>query len=252
MPIYDKFAQFYARGPYPKFSQRMAEILPAVLRRLETRPRTLLDLACGEGTFAAAAAKQGLEVTGIDASSQMLEMARVRIADQRARVRLVQGDMRALGFGEEFDLVTCWYDSLNYLLEPADLEAVFRGVAKALRPDGFFLFDMNTIYGLAVIWRSQPVYVMQDGPGIFEVHINSYDFETNIAAKRIVGFTGQGPAWTRIEEQHLERGYRLDEIRARLGTAGLDEVACWGSLQEMTAPGPEASRVWFAARRQQA
>jgi ubiquinone/menaquinone biosynthesis C-methylase UbiE len=249
VPIYDKFAHLYVRGPYPRYSQRMAELLPAVLRVLGAQPRTLLDLACGEGTFATAAASQGFDVTGLDASSQMLEAARRRAADEGAGVRLVQGDMRALAFDEEFDLVTCWYDSLNYLLDAADLEAAFRGVGRALRRGGHFIFDMNTICGLAVMWRSHPCFVMQDASGIFDVHINSYDFERNIATKHIVGFINQGNSWVRIDEEHQERGYRREEISACLEASGLKEVACWGRLEDMTAPGPESGRVWFAAKR---
>jgi SAM-dependent methyltransferase len=227
----------------------MAELLPAVLRVLGTQPHTLLDLACGEGTFAAAAASQGFDVTGLDTSSQMLEAARRRAADEGASLRLVQGDMRTLAFEEEFDLVTCWYDSLNYLLDTADLEAAFRGVGRALRHGGHFIFDMNTICGLAVMWRSHPCFVMQDASGLFDVHINSYDFDRNIATKHIVGFINQGSSWVRIDEEHRERGYRRDEISACLEASGLEEVACWGKLEDMTAPGPESSRVWFAARR---
>jgi 2-polyprenyl-3-methyl-5-hydroxy-6-metoxy-1,4-benzoquinol methylase len=247
MSIYDKFARFYTRGPYTKYSQRMAEILPAVLRALGSKPRTLLDLACGDGTFAAAAARQGLTVTGLDASAPMLQAACERIAREGVAVRLVEGDMRTLAFVKEFDLVTCWYDSLNYLLEIGDLERTFRGVAGALRPGGFFIFDMNTIRGLAVLARSQPCYVIQDAPGIFEVHINTYDFETAIASKRIVGFADDGGAWARVDELHLERGYRQSEITACLTASGLAVEAVWGSLQEMTAPAPDAGRMWFAA-----
>lgn len=249
MPIYDKFADFYTRGPYPKYSQRMADVLPAVLRVLGARPGALLDIACGDGAFAVAAARQGHQVTGLDASARMLEAARERAAREGASVRFVEGDMREPGFTGEFDLVTCWYDSLNYLVEIEDLERAFRGVAEALRPGGLFIFDMNTIHGLAVMWRSQPACVIQDAPGIFEIHINCYDFETAVASKRIVGFTGKGDAWTRMEEHHRERGYRLEEVRACLAASGLAVESVWGSLQEMTAPGPEAGRVWFAARK---
>jgi len=248
LPTYDRFAHLYTHGPYPRYSQRMAELLPAVLRVLGAQPRTLLDLACGEGTFAVAAAGQGFEVTGLDASSQMLEAAQRRAADEGSKLRLVQGDMRSLAFAEEFDLVTCWYDSLNYLLDQRDLEAAFRGVARALRRGGHFIFDMNTICGLAVMWRSHPFHVMQDASGIFDVHINSYDFENDIATKHIVGFINQGDSWTRIDEEHKERGYRLDEISTCLEVSGLKQIACWGRLEDMTAPGPDCGRAWFVAR----
>jgi len=48
-------------------------------------------------------------------------------------------------------------------------------------------------------------------------------------------------------EEHRERGYTLEEIREALKQAGLEELACWGSLREMTEPKPDSGRVWFVA-----
>ncbi|MFZ1947684.1 MAG: class I SAM-dependent methyltransferase [bacterium] len=248
MAIYDGFAALYAHGPYPRYSRRMAEAMPTVLKRLGAAPRTLLDVACGEGTFAVAMAQGGLAVTGIDQSARMLECARQRAREAEAEVDFVQADMRSPGLAGRFDLVTCWYDSLNYLLTSADLRAAFREISGLLSPQGLFIFDMNTICGLAVLWKSHPYCIIQDGDDIFDVHANSYDHETGIATKRIVGFVRRGDAWIRIEEEHIERGHSLAEIRACLAAAGLREIACWGSIETMTEPGPDAGRVWLVAK----
>lgn len=50
-----------------------AAILDAVLKR---RPERLLDAGCGEGWLARAIARHGVEVTGFDASSHLIETAR--------------------------------------------------------------------------------------------------------------------------------------------------------------------------------
>lgn len=263
MSIYENFARLYASGPYPKYSRRMAELLPGVLRRIGAEPKSLLDVACGEGTFAIAMARAGIEVTGLDLSQDMLEIARRQAGTEqtnarqagedeagaeRLRLRFVQADMRSFSLADRFDLATCWYDSLNYLLEPDDLAAAFTAVGRALRPGGNFIFDMNTIYGLSVMWRTHRFYVTQNTPEEFDAHINSFDFEAGIATKRIVGFVRRGPSWIRIDEEHRERAYSLDSIRTALETSGLKEIACWGSIEEMTEPGPETGRVWFVAK----
>jgi SAM-dependent methyltransferase len=250
MPIYDEFAGLYAQGRYPRYSRRMSDLLPAILVRIGARPKTVLDLACGEGTFAVAMAGRGMDVTGLDASPRMLALARQRARETGTRVRLLEGDMRSLGFEAEFDLVTCWYDSLNYLLSPGELAQTFQGIARALIPGGWLIFDMNTIFGLAVAWRSHPVFVMQDEPDLLDLHVNSYDFERNLATKRVVGFARRDGAWVRIEEIHQERGYGLDDIRTCLAGSTLKEIACWGSFEDMTAPGPETCRVWFVAKKE--
>jgi SAM-dependent methyltransferase len=249
MDIFVGFAYFYAKGTYPQYSERMAELLPAVLERFCAKPQAILDLACGEGAFAVAMAKKGFQVTGVDLSPHMLRFARERAQQENVKVEFLLQDMRSLPFKERFDLVTCWYDSLNYLLELEDLEKTFAGVWQALKKGGLFIFDINTIYGLAVNWQRYPCYVQQDTPELFEIHRPSYDFEKNIATLRITGFVKEGDRWSKMEEEHKERGYSLEEIRGCLKITGFQELACWGSLREMSKPKTDSGRVWFVAQK---
>lgn len=249
MSIFEKFAHLYAKGPYPEYSQKMAELLPAVVGRFGVKPRTILDVACGEGTFAVAMAKKGFQVTGVDLSPHMLRFARERAKKENVNVEFLLQDMRSLTFEGSFDIVTCWFDSLNYLVELEDLEKVFGGVHRTLKIDGLFIFDMNTIYGLAVNWQRYPCYVQQDTPEFFEIHRPSYDFEKNIATMRIKGFVKERNGWTQIDEEHKERGYSLEEVRQPLKKIGLKELACWGSFQEMSGLKPDSGRVWFIVQK---
>lgn len=249
MTVYRKFARIYAAGDYCEFSRKMSEYLPGVLEALGIHPTTILDLACGEGTFALAANEMGYSVTGLDVSGEMLAFALKNSRSSRADVDFVRADMRALPFLHGFDLATCWFDSLNYILNPNEMVAVFRGVARALRPEGLFIFDVNTIYGLAVNWREHPCYVRKDGDGIFEVHRQDFDFETGLAEMQITGFIETGEhTWTRVEEEHRERAYSQKEIRGFLEDAGFQVLASWGSLRDRSEPTPETPRVWYVAK----
>jgi ubiquinone/menaquinone biosynthesis C-methylase UbiE len=249
MTVYEKFAYFYAKGPYRQYSTRMVELLPAVLERFSAKPQKILDLACGEGTFAVFMAKKGFQVTGVDQSSQMLQIASEKAKKENVNVEFHLHDMRSLSFEKKFDLVTCWYDSLNYLLELEDLEKAFAGVWRALKRGGLFVFDMNTIYGLAVNWQQHPCNVQQDTAELFEIHRTSYDFDKNIAILRITGFVKEGNGWTRIDEEHKERGYSVEEIKQSLKKTGFQELACWGSMKEMSEPKPDSGRVWFVVQK---
>ncbi len=94
--MYNEFARFYVKGDWPRYSAQMARILPSVLEHFGLWPRTILDLACGEGTFAVAMAKRGLQVTGVDQSPEMLEIARGRAANEGVKIKFLQQDMRSL------------------------------------------------------------------------------------------------------------------------------------------------------------
>jgi ubiquinone/menaquinone biosynthesis C-methylase UbiE len=249
MGIYAKFAYFYAKGPYAHYGKTMAALLPAILERFHAEPRKILDLACGEGTFCVAMAKEAYRVTGVDFSTHMLELARERAIQEKVNVAFLLQDMRSLAIEERYDLVTCWYDSLNYLLEVEDLEKAFACAYRVLKHDGLFIFDMNTIYGLSVIWQRSECSVQQDAPALFEIHRPSYDFERNIATLRITGFAKEKGGWTRIDEEHKERGYALEEIGRCLQKPGFQELARWGNLQEMSEPKSDSGRIWFIAQR---
>jgi SAM-dependent methyltransferase len=247
--LYGEFAAVYARGPYPEYSKTIARLLPGVLRKFAFSPRDLLDLACGEGTFAVAMAKCGIHVTGIDQSPDMLRLAKQRARRERIGARFLHMDMRSLPFVDEFDMVTCWYDSLNYLLKSDYLKKTFSGVFRALRSGGLFIFDMNTIYALSVFWQQYPCRLQQDTDDIFEVHRPHYDARRRTATMDITAFVKNGPLWKRLDERHRERGYAITEIRRVLRESGLKELACWRSIRKMTPPKRDTGRVWFVAQR---
>jgi len=249
MPIYDEFAEIYEKGSYPAFAARIAELLPALLERFGAVPKSLLDVACGEGTFAVAMAKTGLQVTGIDLSTRMIDLARRRAENEDVDIRLLCHDMCDLPFAGEFDLVTCWYDSLNYLLSESLLRNAFDAAHRALAPGGLYAFDMNTVYGLAVNWRRTECYVQRDAAGVFEVHRPRYDFETDIATLQITAFVQEGDRWRRVEEQHRERGYRLEVIREFLRDTGFAELGVFANLRDLTPPSGESGRLFFFCRK---
>lgn len=248
--MYNEFARFYVRGDWPRYSAQMARMLPGVLEHFGLWPGKVLDLACGEGTFAVAMAKRGLRVTGVDLSPEMLDIAREQAAKEGLEVRFLQQDMRSLRLRARFDLVTCWFDSLNYLLEIDDLEQAFTGVSRVLDKNGLFIFDVNTIRALAVEWVREPCYVHLNSRDLFLASVPRYNPSARMASLHITGFVRENEGWLRVDEVHRERGYTLKEIRQCLKRAGLRELACWASLDRMDRPRRSTARVWFVARRQ--
>lgn len=223
----------------------MANQLPDVLGRLDHHATSILDLACGEGTFAVEASELGFEVTGVDKSAEMITIARKKVKNN-PRVSFFQGDMRELVLDEEFDLVTSWFDSLNYLLTIYDLRRALRRAYDLLKKDGFFVFDVNTTFGLSVEWQDQSCYVQRDDSEVFEVHRTSYDFARQIATLKITFFRRNGGHWEKGEEVHEERGYRLTKIEELARGVGFTVEAIWDNLEKFSPPGDESGRVWIA------
>lgn len=251
MSIYQRFAPFYQRGPYVHFSQELAEtVLPEYLDMINFHPVTLLDIACGEGSFAVAIAAAGYRVSGVDQSAEMIALARERARAASLEVDFSVEDMRNLQFVEEFDLVTCFFDSLNYLLTVRDLQAAFRSAHAALRPGGYFIFDMNTIHGLAVNWMREKIYVQNEADNFIEYHRHEFDYENLVATMEITIFTrSSGELWERIQETHRERGYPIADLQFLLTETGFEIKAIYGSLRKRTELQTDSPRVFFVVQK---
>jgi ubiquinone/menaquinone biosynthesis C-methylase UbiE len=76
----------------------------AALSRVELKPgQSVLDIGCGVGAFLRLVAERGARPFGLDASRELLKIARRRLPDGDLRV----GDMEALPYEDNsFDLVT--------------------------------------------------------------------------------------------------------------------------------------------------
>lgn len=247
--VYQSFAYLYTRGPYT-FSESMAKYLPRILRKFRIEPKALLDLACGDGRFAVIMAKKGMRVVGVDSSAHMLRYARNRAQKEKVKVVFYHQRMQTLSMRNKFDLVTCWYDSLNYLLTDTDLSRTFKNVSSVLNENGLFIFDMNTLYGLSHIWRRRSLCIQQNTGDAFEVH-HSYRFDkrNQSAFLDITGFCRYRKLWARIKETHQERGYTLRKIRMCFCKAKLKELACWGDIRRMSKLKRTSGRVWFVVQK---
>jgi ubiquinone/menaquinone biosynthesis C-methylase UbiE len=125
----DNPAETYERYMVPVLFGPAAEQL---LERARPRPgERVLDVGCGTGIVArGAAAIVGStgQVTGLDASPHMLEVARAAGAAEGRAVQWREGRAEALPFREgEFDLVLCQY-ALMFFADPAAALAEMRRV----------------------------------------------------------------------------------------------------------------------------
>jgi len=106
-----------------------------LLLRLIGKNRKVLDIGCGEGTLALACAKDN-NVTGLDISNIMVELANSRTGSSQAEFQV--GDARDLRFPDNsFDVVIC-KDVVEHIPEK-DLATHLQEVRRVLKEGGFYL-----------------------------------------------------------------------------------------------------------------
>jgi SAM-dependent methyltransferase len=128
----------------PVLQDRTPGEVDAIERLLEIRPPLrILDLACGQGRHSIDLARRGYQVTGLDHSRYLLEVAAQRAAAAGVTVRWVEGDMRQpVPVPGDYDVAVNLFTSFGYFADDADDLMVLRAVAGVLRPGGRFLLEV--------------------------------------------------------------------------------------------------------------
>ncbi len=244
MGVYERYAEIYDRSGQIGFSLRMIPYLLQILERRGFQGQAMLDLACGTGTVALAFASRGWRVYGVDVSAAMLAQARRKADEVGQTLLLSQQDMRSFSLPEPVDLVTCLFDSLNYLLTVEDLQQTFARVGAHLRPGGLFICDMNTIWALSEIW-DQNTY-LSENDDVSVIMQSEYSREAHVAAVRVVAFHKRDGLYERVEETHVERGYPERTVSTAMRRAGLDVLAHYECFT-FDPPTSQTSRIlWIA------
>ena len=103
---------------------------------------SILDLACGSGTFATMCKLKGYDVAGLDLSETIIEIANEKKKINRLDIPFYVADMTNFNLGRKFNMVTCFFDSVNFLKDKNQINKMFDCVYKHLEKDGYFIFDI--------------------------------------------------------------------------------------------------------------
>ena len=220
-----------------------AEYIAALFCRFHPGVRSVLELSCGTGSLALLLSSRGYELTCMDISPEMLRKAAEKFGSAGIPMHFVAGSMTALPFEALFDAVICIYDSINYLIEPADFKRAVREAASVTRGGGLFVFDVCTVKNSEMFFSEGTMFEVC-GDLTYE-RICRYHSRTHIQENRFV-ISSHG----RIlgTECHRQRIYNLDEIGGMFRDSQFREI---GRFDDMSFnPGTENSeRVHFVFRK---
>lgn len=145
---YAKFAKYYDLLGWSEFSELIYPMIMKFFSTLDKTPSDFLDLACGTGVLAHMLAGHKVKVTGIDISPQMIFEAQAKRLSGNFKPEFVIGDITNFNLDRKFEMVGCFFDSVNHLKSRAAIKKAFRCAQKHLLPGGWFILDMVTDLGL--------------------------------------------------------------------------------------------------------
>jgi SAM-dependent methyltransferase len=129
-----KLKSTWEAGDYGIFAQYLEEGALEFFARLDIATGTkLLDIACGAGQLTIPAAKQGIDVVGIDLAQNLVNQANARAQAEGMQIDIRQGDAEDLPFADaSFDVV---FSLIGAMFAPRP-ELVASEMTRVCRPGG--------------------------------------------------------------------------------------------------------------------
>lgn len=155
-------------------------------------------------------------------------------------------DMRELELYGSVRAVVSVCDSMNYILEEADLREVFSRVHEYLEEDGVFIFDLNTVYKYRDLLEETTIAEnREEGSFIWE---NYFDEESAVNEYDLTLYIREdGESYRRFEEVHYQRAYDLKTIDRLLADAGMELTAAYDAFTKEPVR-DDSERIYVVAR----
>jgi 2-polyprenyl-6-hydroxyphenyl methylase/3-demethylubiquinone-9 3-methyltransferase len=173
--------------------------------------KTALDVGCGAGLLCEPLARLGAKVTGIDASEDVIAVAREHAAAMGLAIDYRAGDVQDLE--GQYDLITS-LEVIEHVAEPATF---LRALAKRLAPGGLLILSTPNATG----WSKLMMITL--GEGLGRIPKGTHDFDKFISPDRmkvLLADAGlkcldvEGIAWSPTRGLHLSDDVRLNYLVA--------------------------------------
>ncbi len=101
----------------------------------------IIDLACGPGRHSILFAERGFNVTAIDLSENLLNVARITAEIHGLDINFVNADLRNFCITSKFDLAVNLFTSFGYFESDVENFSLFADAFDLLNPGGYFVID---------------------------------------------------------------------------------------------------------------
>ncbi len=171
--------------------------------------KAALDVGCGAGLLAEPLARLGAQVTGIDASFDVIAVAQEHSQRMGLAIDYRAGDVQELK--GQFDLITC----MEVIEHVADAAAFVKAVARRLAPGGLLVMSTPNATG----WSK--LMMITIGEGFGRIPKGTHDFDKFVGPDRmkvLLADAGlkcidvEGIAWSPSRGLHLSDDIRLNYL----------------------------------------
>ncbi len=208
--------------------------------------KTWLDISCGTGSMAIRLARRGWNMTAVDLSPHMVEIARKKAREEQVLVEFGVGDMTTFSSSHTYDVIINLHDGLNYLLENADIQAFLNNAYELLKPGGILLMDVVTPLLCQTHFKGYRE-IFNNSAGGYERHTN-YDPASRLAESVFTLNTGSED--TVEVETHIQKAYEISDVEGFCASSAFES---WKIIDDETLkdPSTESERYLVTLRKSQ-
>lgn len=245
MKSYNEFAYIYDKLMHSDVNyEHWADYIENLFDFYGVNPELVCDLACGTGNITVPMAKRGYNMTGVDISEDMLNVAREK--SEGEDILYLNQSITSLDLYGSMGAFLCMIDGFNYIISPKSLMNAFKRIKTCfLDKDGILIFDISTKHKLKNVIGDN-TFVHSD-KNIFYTWQNRYIEKSNLSDMMLTFFVKGNKGYERFEERHLQKAYTAEEITYMLKKSGFEHVDMYDELS-FDKPGKKSERIVFVAR----
>jgi len=213
-----------------------------LLAHQDVHPKSMLDVCCGTGVMCEMLAGEHFQPEGLDLSAGMIDEARRKARRKKLDIAYHVADAAHFQLNKTFDAALSFFDSLNNILDPADLQSAFHQVAAHVKPGGSWIFDLNTAYAFEARMFNQEN--VRANARLRYKWIGEWDPETRQITVDMRFWRGE----EEFREVHRQRAYEQEEVEFMLRKAGFGHIRVFHSYT-LNPPRFKSDRLHYTAIR---
>lgn len=248
MANFQQYSKYYDLLYKDKNYQEESQYVIKKIKQYSPNAKQILELGSGSGSHAYYFCANGFEITGIERSHEMVNMAKSK---NIAGFNPIIGDISAYQLPQKFDVAISLFHVISYLTENKSLIDCFKTTHNQLNTNGIFIFD---------IWYSPAVYhqkpetrikrLENDEIEIVRLAESKMQSDKNVVAVNFEVLIKDKATRTfeTITEEHLMRHFSIQEIKMLAAFTGFEVLLAEEFLTE-NSPSEDTWGVCFTLKK---
>lgn len=113
-----------------------------LITKKNLKPKSLLDICCGDGDFVITAKNRGVKSTGVDINPYLINIANEKNKGINSSASFELSDFLKWKSSNQYDVAVCLFNSFNYFINRLECEQFINNIFKHLKNSGVLILEV--------------------------------------------------------------------------------------------------------------